>query len=237
MILPRSAPPTSSRGGGAAGIPCEECGLYRLCFAPRLRLAATGALKRLSLPAGATLPGMPGPAAYAVRSGALERQWVTPEGEVDVTGYRLPGEPLSLAEGPGAASWVALQPSHICTLTPGEVARVLAGERRTALALVRLLLQDSEAVLTGLQRARHGSALQRMATVLLDLRRRLRAGSHLVLPMSRRSLAAHMDMTLATASRALSTLETRGILRRRGRRVQIRDPDALADVAGRTVRS
>ncbi|PWG62357.1 Crp/Fnr family transcriptional regulator [Spiribacter halobius] len=236
MTQPRTAPSIASRGG-AANIPCEECGLYKLCFAPRLRLAATGGLKRLSLPAGATLPGMPGPTACAVRSGALEHQWVMPEGEVDVTGYRLPGEALSLAEGPGAASWVALQPSHLCMLPRGEVARLLAGERRTALALMRLLLQDSEGVLAGLQRARHGSALQRMASVLLDLRRRLRTGSHLVLPMSRRSLAAHMDMTLATASRALSTLETRGILRRRGRRVEIRDPDALAHVAERPAES
>lgn len=231
MTQPRTGPPPARRGG-AATIPCEACGLYRLCFAPRLRLAASGALKRLSLPAGATLPGMPGPAAYAVRSGALERQWVTPEGEVDLTGYRLPGEPLSLAEGPGAACWVALQPTHLCILPRGEVARVLAGERRNALKLVQLLLQDAEAVLAGLQRARHGSALQRMAAVLLDLRRRLRAGPRLVLPMSRRSLAAHMDMTLATASRALSTLEARGVLRRCGRRVEIRDPDALARLAG-----
>lgn len=43
------------------------------------------------------------------------------------------------------------------------------------------------------------------------------------------------ELTLATASRALSTLEIRGI--RRGRHVEIRDPHALAHVAGQRAES
>lgn len=241
-MLPRQGrnrmaqPNTRSHGpshGEAITVTCGDCGLYRLCFAPRLRITGAGSrgLQRLCLARGEALPANGAPAVFAVRAGALERQLVNPQGEVAVTGYRLPGELVALGEPAPARRWLALQPSHLCALPRRQLDSLLRRDRQLPLTLTQLLVRESETGIDALQRARQGSAVRRMATLLLDLSRRMRAGRRLLLPMSRRSLAAYLDMTLATASRTLSGLETRGVLRRAGRLIELHDPRALQALA------
>lgn len=232
MAQPGIRPPVNRRRE-AGTITCGECGLYRVCFAPRLGITAAGSpgLRRVALRTGEALPALATPAVCAVRAGALERQHVDSEGEGSVAGYRLPGELVTLAGPAPAGRWLALRPTRLCALSRSELLTLLGRGRQLPVTLTQMLLQASEAGLDALQTVRRGSAVRRVASLLVDLRRRLRAGRELHLPMSRRSLASHLDLTLATASRTLSMLEAHGILRRSGRFVALQNPHALQALA------
>lgn len=56
------------------------------------------------------------------------------------------------------------------------------------------------------------SALERVATFLLEMDNRLEAAGVLELPMCRRDIADYLGLTLETVSRALSQLQHRGIV-------------------------
>ena len=76
------------------------------------------------------------------------------------------------------------------------------------------------------------SSLERVATFLLEMDRRLAHPSMMLLPMNRRDIADYLGITLETVSRAFSILRDEALLRFDGntqRRLELLDRHALAE--------
>jgi CRP/FNR family nitrogen fixation transcriptional regulator len=78
------------------------------------------------------------------------------------------------------------------------------------------------------------TALEKVASFLLEIDRRLQQPEVMVLPMGRRDIADYLGLTLETVSRSLSTLRDEGILsvgRNQGRQIVLHDRSLLAQRA------
>jgi CRP/FNR family nitrogen fixation transcriptional regulator len=78
------------------------------------------------------------------------------------------------------------------------------------------------------------TALEKVASFLLEIDHRLEQPNVMMLPMGRRDIADYLGLTLETVSRALSTLRDEGILsvgRRQGRQIVLHDRAKLAERA------
>jgi CRP/FNR family nitrogen fixation transcriptional regulator len=75
------------------------------------------------------------------------------------------------------------------------------------------------------------TALERVATFLLEMDRRLAKAGMMALPMCRRDIGDYLGITLETVSRALSELNDKGILTFSGaRQIVLRNRQRLADM-------
>ena len=73
--------------------------------------------------------------------------------------------------------------------------------------------------------------MERVATFLLDMDRRLARTGMIALPMCRRDIGDYLGLTLETVSRALSELQQQGVLGLSGaRQIVLRNRDRLADL-------
>ena len=76
------------------------------------------------------------------------------------------------------------------------------------------------------------SAMEKVATFLLEMDGRLAVAGMMALPMCRRDIADYLGLTLETVSRALSILRDEALLRFDGntqRRLELLDRHALAE--------
>ena len=75
------------------------------------------------------------------------------------------------------------------------------------------------------------TAMERVATFLLEMDRRLAKTGMIALPMCRRDIGDYLGLTLETVSRALSELQQQGVLGLSGaRQIVLRNRDRLADL-------
>ena len=76
-------------------------------------------------------------------------------------------------------------------------------------------------------------SLERVAAFLVEMDHRLPAAGVMALPMSRRDIADYLGLNLETVSRALSTLQKKGILKFVGqtqREIEILNSAGLAEL-------
>jgi CRP/FNR family nitrogen fixation transcriptional regulator len=75
------------------------------------------------------------------------------------------------------------------------------------------------------------TAMERVATFLLEMDRRLAKAGIVALPMCRRDIGDYLGLTLETVSRSLSELQSKGVLGLSGaRQIVLRDRQRLADL-------
>ena len=75
------------------------------------------------------------------------------------------------------------------------------------------------------------TAMERVATFLLEMDRRLARTGMIALPMCRRDIGDYLGLTLETVSRALSELQQQGVLGLSGaRQIVLRNRERLADL-------
>lgn len=150
---------------------------------------------------------------YQVISGAVRSYKLLSDGRRQIGAFHLPGDVFGLEFG----SVHRLAAEAIIDTTVRLVKRrSLEQAAGTDVAVARKLwtmtahdLRHAEDHMLLLGRK---TAMERVATFLLEMDRRLAVAGMMALPMCRRDIGDYLGLTLETVSRALSQLQSQGIL-------------------------
>jgi CRP/FNR family transcriptional regulator, nitrogen fixation regulation protein len=169
---------------------------------------------------------------YQLMSGAVRSYKLLSDGRRQIGAFHLPGDVFGLESG--AAHRLAAE-AIIDTTVRLVKRRSLENAAGVDVQLARKLwaitageLRHAEDHMLLLGRK---TAMERVATFLLEMDRRLAVSGMMALPMCRRDIGDYLGLTLETVSRALSQLQTQGVLGFSGaRQVQLRNRDRLRDM-------
>ncbi|MBV9859958.1 MAG: Crp/Fnr family transcriptional regulator [Alphaproteobacteria bacterium] len=180
--------------------------------------------------------GEPHDEIYRLHSGWLARFRLLTDGRQQIIMVFLPGDLLGLK-----TMLFDRQPDSIHSVTPATV-QSLAYE--PALDLARAdpdvslrfmwqLAEDERRLHNWVIALGRGSAIERIATLMLDFRGRLMqaglaSGDSFRLPMTQEQLGDHLGLTLVHVNRTLRRLRDEGVLTVGGGRAHIHDLDALS---------
>jgi CRP/FNR family nitrogen fixation transcriptional regulator len=169
---------------------------------------------------------------YQVVRGAVRTYKLLSDGRRQIGSFHLAGDIFGLeygavhrvtAEALGATEVLLIPRRSLenSAKVDVQVARILwnvtAGELRHA---------EDHMLLLGCK-----TAMERVATFLLEMDRRLAAASMVALPMCRRDIGDYLGLTLETVSRALSQLHDQGVLDFSGaRQIVIKKRQWLRDI-------
>ncbi|AGB73521.1 MULTISPECIES: helix-turn-helix domain-containing protein [Rhizobium] len=165
---------------------------------------------------------------YRVSTGAVRVCRILSNGGRQVVSFHVAGEMFGFEAGSQHRYFAeALALTRIVAFEQG-----LAQQRHLpellALALEAMERAQEHLLLIGRQ-----SAIERVATFLLDLCERLGGTRQFRLAMSRQDIADYLALTIETVSRAMSELKEQSIISlRHARMVDIRKPDALRSLCG-----
>jgi CRP/FNR family transcriptional regulator len=163
--------------------------------------------------------GDPADQVYNVTEGALKLYKLLPDGRRQVMGFLLPGDFLGISlGGEHAFSAEALQPTRMCRFSRprfNDFAQEHPSLEREVYKLAAHELAAAQAQMLLLGRK---SALERVASSLLDLEQRQRSApgavrSEVDLPMSRSEIADYLGLTKETVSRVFGELRNRRLMR------------------------
>jgi CRP/FNR family transcriptional regulator, nitrogen fixation regulation protein len=173
------------------------------------------AAKEFHFKRGAEVYGEKEPAdfVYQVTSGAVRTYKLLSDGRRQIGAFHLVGDIFGLENGDvhrfTAEAIVETSLRLIMRRSIEIVAESNMTVVRDLLSLTTSNLQHAEDHMLLLGRK---TALERVATFLLEMDTRLTAAGAIALPMCRRDIADYLGLTLETVSRALSILHGRGIL-------------------------
>jgi len=220
---------------------CSTCMLGHVCLPVGLPPDESAELdeivrERIRVPRGETLfaPGDPLRAVYGLRSGFMKIQVEDASGDVQITGFPMPGEVVGLdgmMEGRHDSRAVALEDAELCVIRMDRIddvsARLPTLEKQVRSLLSRELSR-SQRMLLALGSA---PAEKRLAAFLLNLSQRLAvlgySPNEFLMRMSRAELGNYLGMTLETVSRLFSRLAREEVIAVQQRSVRILDLQAL----------
>ena len=169
---------------------------------------------------------------YQVIRGAVRTYKLLSDGRRQIGAFHLPGDVFGLESG--ATHRLAAEAILDTTLrlvrrksleqaaqsdvrVAGDLWSITSGELRHA---------ENHMLLLGRK-----TAMERVATFLLEMDRRLAKTGMIALPMCRRDIGDYLGLTLETVSRALSELQQQGVLGLSGaRQIMLRNRERLADL-------
>jgi CRP/FNR family nitrogen fixation transcriptional regulator len=150
---------------------------------------------------------------YKVLSGVVRTSKLLSDGRRQIDAFHLAGDIFGIeagdehrfcAESVGDCVVVAYRRNHLASLTGNDVQ--LAQDM--TMGMMRSLVRaQNHMLLLGRK-----SALEKIASFLLDMAERTADGDALDLPMSRMDIADHLGLTIETVSRSFTQLERQGII-------------------------
>lgn len=150
---------------------------------------------------------------YKVVSGALRTSKLLSDGRRQIDAFHLPGDIFGIesgdehrftAEALGSATVIAYRRCSLDALASGDA----AFSRQIVAAMMRSLERAQDHMLL----LGRKSAMEKIATFLLDMAERFEGSDHVDLPMSRTDIADHLGLTIETVSRSLTQLERGGVI-------------------------
>lgn len=197
--------------------------------------------ERIRLPKGSALfhLGDKTEAVYGIRLGTIKTQLEDASGQVQITGFLLPGEILGmdgLLNNTHTSHAIALEDSEVCVIRLEELDRLSTHFPVLQQQFRRLMSKEinrSHQLVMSLAALR---SEQRLAAFLLSLSNRLSAlgysPNEFVLRMSREEIGNYLGLTLETVSRLFSRFAREGLLHIHQREVHILDMQALRQLSG-----
>ena len=173
---------------------------------------------------------------YQIRDGAVRTYKRLSDGRRQIGAFHLRGDILGVENGEvhrftaeaivNTTVWIAKSQSLFAGLAKADIP---AANHVRDLITRTLEHMENHLLLLGRQ-----TALEKVASFLLEIDHRLQQPKVMVLPMGRRDIADYLGLTLETVSRSLSTLRDEGILSvgtKQGRQIVLHDRSLLAQRA------
>lgn len=157
--------------------------------------------------------GEPSEYLYQISRGAVRTYKLLSDGRRQIGAFHLPGDVFGLGPGPEhrltaeaiVDTTVRLVPRR--SLEKAAASNVHVARNLWTMTACDLRHAEDHMLLLGRK-----TAMERVATFLLEMDRRLAKTGMMALPMCRRDIGDYLGLTLETVSRALSQLNDQGIL-------------------------
>jgi CRP/FNR family nitrogen fixation transcriptional regulator len=169
---------------------------------------------------------------YQVIRGAVRTYKLLSDGRRQIGAFHLPGDVFGLESGAShRLAAEAILDTTLRLVKRKSLEQSAQSDVRVARDLWSITsgeLQHAENHMLLLGRK---TAMERVATFLLEMDRRIAKTGMIALPMCRRDIGDYLGLTLETISRALSELQQQGVLGLSGaRQVVLRNRERLADL-------
>ncbi|MCK0106118.1 fumarate/nitrate reduction transcriptional regulator Fnr [Marinobacter sp. S0848L] len=174
---------------------------------------------------------------FAVKSGSIKTSIITESGEEQVTGFFMPGELVgldSLGSDHYACTAKALERTSLCEFPMDKLEELTIKLPELQHHMYQLMSKEIQSSHQLAMLLSKNTAEERIAALLLSLssrfRRRRMSGTTFTLPMPRNDIANFLGLAVETVSRVFTRFQSQGILRAKGREVEILDVEALQTV-------
>jgi CRP-like cAMP-binding protein len=181
---------------------------------------------------------------FIVSSGWLHGSVTLPSGDRQILRFYFVGDittTLSLAWGYSAATLQAVSDVTLYEMPKDVFGRLFRTHPRLGALLFAVVTAEQVAMADRLTSMGRTDGFTRIATLLLDIRSRLRVvddlhGSSFELPLTQKDLGDAVGLTKTHVNRSLKALEATGLVERDGRVIRIVHVDKLAELVNFTDR-
>lgn len=227
-------------------VACQDCSLRELCLPLGLKDTEVSSIEKIvrrtsDLKKGEYLYRMGDDlmGLYAINRGSVKTLEMGREGDVQITGFHLPGELLgidAISADKHPCDAIALEATQVCEIPLDqleELARKVPGLQRQLLRIMSREIVHDENLLMMLGKM---SAEARLASALLSFSQRYErlgySNTEFRLTMSRQDLGDYLGLALETVSRLFSRFQADGLIEAEGRQLKLRDLEGLRSLAG-----
>lgn len=172
---------------------------------------------------------------YAVRDGWLFSSTTMRDGRRQVLQFHYPGDIIGIPDLAFSSATVTLEtltPVCLCPFPKTALDDVFVETPRLAALLFNLGMVDHVVLLDRLRAISRFNAQERISHLILEVVSRLRIthpeiGAHFELPLNQNMIGDAVGLTNVYVSRSFKGMEETGLIRRRGRMLEILDEDDL----------
>jgi CRP/FNR family transcriptional regulator, nitrogen fixation regulation protein len=150
---------------------------------------------------------------YQVVRGAVRSYKLLNDGRRQIGAFHLPGDAFGLESGPAhRLTTEAIVDTTVRLVKRRSLEHAAGTDVAVACSLWAMTAKDLRHAEDHMLLLGRKTAMERVATFLLEMDRRLSVAGMMALPMCRRDIGDYLGLTLETVSRALSQLHDQGVL-------------------------